>query len=554
MAPETGREEDERGVTPPTIEQPPRRPQRTRGLLPLVPSAYQGCVSSLAALILAWCGVYSYVCAYYGLLWLRRRSEREYLAFSCLCGGLAIYALSQVLLTDAETGAEVYRATRIGGLGLLLVVPCLVSFISTLSGYETRLERATYIWSAVGLALLAAGRLYDPAAPASVPWVQLTRNPGHAATPTTLVADAYLLSGFILAATATTFLLARPLTPRRPSHPLSQFDHRLVLVTLVVSLGAGAHDALLLSGRLVSINILPHVALVFVAAMTYVLLDRFARASRALFRRTVELRSACEALQRTQEELVRKEQLAAVGELSAVIAHEVRNPLAVIKNAVSGLRRMPVDAVDHQTLLDILDEETNRLNRLVHDLLAYASPVTPRARALDVAELVGRSVTRAASGAEHADLVEVIFDLDGPETVFGDPELLRHALVNVIENAMQSMSRGGTLTIRSRDGEFQGRPGVLLSFEDTGEGMDTIVRSKARDPFFTTRPSGTGLGLAIVERVVRTHAGTVEIESRHGEGTRVTFILPTGRPSALPITPSVETTRDGRLSGIRELP
>lgn len=510
-------------------------------------------MSSLAALILAWCGVYSYVCAYYGLLWLRRRREREYLAFSCLAGALAVYALSQVLLTDAATSGEALLATRIGGLALLLVVPCLVSFIRALTGHASRLEPATYLWAGIGLVLLATGRFYDSTAPHAVPWVHLVHNPGHAATPTTFIADGYLLSGFVLAATATTFLLWQSPAAQRATHPLSQFDHRLVLGTLCLSLAAGAHDALMMSGRLVSVGLLPHVALLFVAAMTYVLLDRFARASRALFRRTAELRSAYEALQRTQEELVRKEQLAAVGELSAVIAHEVRNPLAVIKNAVSGLRRTSVDAQDHQTLLDILDEETNRLNRLVHDLLAYASPVTPRARDLDVAELVSRSVTRAASGTPGSDNVEVVFDLEGPATVFGDPELLRHALVNVIENAMQSMSRGGTLTIRSRDGEFQGRPGVVLSFADTGEGMDTIVRAKARDPFFTTRPSGTGLGLAIVERVVRNHAGSVEIESRHGEGTRVTFVLPTQRPSVPPIPPE-ERGQPRRLSGIREVP
>jgi signal transduction histidine kinase len=258
-----------------------------------------------------------------------------------------------------------------------------------------------------------------------------------------------------------------------------------------------------------------------------------------------------EELQATQERLVRKEQLAAVGELSAVIAHEVRNPLAIIKNAVSGLRREGLAAQDRRTLLDILDEETDRLNRLVHDLLAYARPVVPRGRSLPVRELLRRSVERARGGVTHDEVVHVVYELcDELDSVYGDPELLRHALVNVMENAMQAMSGGGTLTIRTEPAVFRSRTALALSFIDTGEGMDTLVRAKARDPFFTTRPSGTGLGLAIVERVVRNHGGEVSIDSRHGEGTTITFLLPVDAPSMIPVPPPGER-REGRNSDIR---
>ena len=91
------------------------------------------------------------------------------------------------------------------------------------------------------------------------------------------------------------------------------------------------------------------------------------------------------------------------------------------------------------------------------------------------------------------------------------------------------MPLGGTLTVSCRNTEADGRDHVAVDFHDTGEGMDTLVRSRARDPFFTTRQTGTGLGLAIVERVARAHGGRVEIESRHGMGTTVSLVVPRTR-------------------------
>ena len=118
----------------------------------------------------------------------------------------------------------------------------------------------------------------------------------------------------------------------------------------------------------------------------------------------------------------------------------------------------------------------------------------------------------------------------------GDEALLRHALINIVDNALQAMPLGGTLTVSCRDTEVEGRPCVAVEFHDTGEGMDTIVRSRARDPFFTTRQTGTGLGLAIVDRVARAHGGSVSLESRHGQGTMVSFLVPRDRSSIAPPT------------------
>src|SRR5690606_8397612 len=221
--------------------------------------------------------------------------------------------------------------------------------------------------------------------------------------------------------------------------PMARLDHdvRVIVVAAALNIAAATHDLITRAMTDSALLLLEHTALLSVFAMSYVLLDRFARTANSLMQRTAELSQSYDELRATQEQLVRKEQLAAVGELSAVIAHEVRNPLAIIKNAVSGLRRANLKPSDQETLLEILDEETDKLNRLMHDLLAYARPVVPKGRNLSVSDLVRRSVERARGGNAHADLVDVVLELEGASNeIHGDPELLRHALVNVVDNAL----------------------------------------------------------------------------------------------------------------------
>ena len=221
-----------------------------------------------------------------------------------------------------------------------------------------------------------------------------------------------------------------------------------------------------------------------------------------------------------------------VGELAAVIAHEVRNPLAIIANAVAGLRKQAISREDHDTLLTILDEETNRLNRLVTDLLRYARPVNIQRQQFSLADLLERTL-----GLVHADRTQIKIELKvecHEGRIWGDANLLRQVFDNLVDNGVQAMGTAGTLTVRVRAATEEGVDGLAVDIIDTGEGMDTQVRSRARDPFFTTRPSGTGLGLAIVDRIVDAHGGHFAIDSRSGEGTTVTVFLPHGSPSEPP--------------------
>jgi signal transduction histidine kinase len=256
------------------------------------------------------------------------------------------------------------------------------------------------------------------------------------------------------------------------------------------------------------------------------------RCMRELRTRTRELRRSYEDLRATQEELVKKEQLAVVGELAAVIAHEVRNPLAIIANAGAGLRKQAISREDHDVLLAILDEETSRLNRLVTDLLRYARPVNIQRSQLSLGDLLERALALAHTGSKA---IRMELKMEAHEgRLWGDANLLRQVFDNLIDNAVQAMSAGGVLTVRVRAATSNGADGLTVDIIDTGEGMDTQVRSRALDPFFTTRPSGTGLGLAIVDRIVDAHGGHLTIDSRAGEGTTVRVFLPHGSASELP--------------------
>ena len=292
----------------------------------------------------------------------------------------------------------------------------------------------------------------------------------------------------------------------------------------------GIYDALRGLGWVVGPPLEPLGYAAFVNGVMMTLLYRFTALrgqledrARDLKDRARDLARSCEELRAAQDELVRKEQLAAVGELSAVVAHEVRNPLAIISNAVATLRRSGVGDEDRATLLGILDEESSRLNRLVGELLRFARPINLERQLVSVRELVERGM-KLAEG--RLDLDAELIEPEPVAKVWADPNLLRQVTDNLIDNALQAMSGGGVLTVTLVNLELDGARGVEVQIQDTGEGMDTEVRARALDPFFTTRPSGTGLGLAIVARIVDAHGGVLRIKSKAGAGTVMHVFLP----------------------------
>ena len=294
-----------------------------------------------------------------------------------------------------------------------------------------------------------------------------------------------------------------------------------LLGSILVVVGWG-HDALLALGVLAGTWLGPLCNGLLVVSVADAYLFRHATLSRDLQRDYAELRDA-------QRELRRKEQLTAIGELAAVVAHEIRNPLAIISNSVAGLRRHGLLDGEKDTLLRILGEESSRLNGLVSNLLIYARPIVPKRQLASVRELLRRTeLSTALKGPLELETTE---DVEaGP--VSADPILLRQVLDNLVDNAGQAMNWRGTVKIAVRAMTKDGRPGASISIQDHGEGMDARVSARAKDPFFTTRPTGTGLGLAIVDRIVEAHGGDFVIESQPGIGTTATVFFPhSGRPA-----------------------
>jgi signal transduction histidine kinase len=332
-----------------------------------------------------------------------------------------------------------------------------------------------------------------------------------------------------------------------------------VSVTSAAFLGITlGYDALGQLGVTLAPRLSPLGWVVFVAGVIMTLFGRFTALRGQLEERAQELNDRARDLARAyadlraaQDELVRKEQLAAVGELSAVVAHEVRNPLAIISNAVATLRRHGISEEDRGTLLAILDEETTRLNRLVGDLLRYARPITLERQLIGLRELVERGVT-LAEGKIGLD-IELV-ETDPTERIWADQNLVRQVIENLIDNAIQAMSGGGLLTVTLANGVLDGAPGVEIQIADTGEGMDTEVRARALDPFFTTRPSGTGLGLAIVARIIDAHGGTLRIRSKAGAGTVMHVFLPRAAAESPPRSRRGEQRASDPRASDAELP
>ena len=288
------------------------------------------------------------------------------------------------------------------------------------------------------------------------------------------------------------------------------------LVGSVVATATWCRDALVVLGVVDGHWLGPLGSGVLVVSVADAYLFRHARLSRDLQRDYVQLRDA-------QRELRRKEQLTAIGELAAVVAHEIRNPLAIISNSVAGLRRRDLPDDEKETLMRILGEESARLNALISNLLTYVRPVVPKPQQASIRELLGRTMLSTSSKGPLE--FEITADTDA-ERVSVDPHLLRHVLDNLVDNAGQAMNWRGTVQIAVCAAKKGNLRGVTIAVRDRGEGMNAEVCARAKNPFFTTRPTGTGLGLAIVDRIIEAHGGELTIESAVGLGTTAVVFIP----------------------------
>ncbi len=238
-----------------------------------------------------------------------------------------------------------------------------------------------------------------------------------------------------------------------------------------------------------------------------------------------ETRRAYEELKEIQEKLIRSERLAAVGELAAQIAHEIRNPLGAISNSVGVLRRDLDLHGDDRRLLEVVDEESQRLERIVADFLRFAKPRPLHKTPQYITEILDDLLLLVSQEPKGSKIrIEKRYEPELPRVEL-DPAQTREALWNLLINAAESMPDGGDLHVsvcRSKKGD--GFLEVVVT--DTGTGISESEQEKIFQPFHTTKADGTGLGLAIVHRVVEAHAGETQVESEVGQGSSFRLRFP----------------------------
>ena len=229
----------------------------------------------------------------------------------------------------------------------------------------------------------------------------------------------------------------------------------------------------------------------------------------------------------------RTQRLEAVTELSASLAHEIKNPLASIRSAVEQLGQSVRATPDEQTLSTLIVKESDRLSRLLTEFLEFARVRVNKIQKVDISRLTRGAAALAAAHPSRG--VGVRVSVTGEAGIMEcDDDVLHRAVFNLVLNAVQVSPRDGEVRIdvsslRSEDAPPGVRlpgGGVSISISDDGPGIAPEAREKMFDPFFTTRPGGSGLGLAVVHRAVESHAGFVFVDSELGSGTRVTVLLP----------------------------
>jgi two-component system sensor histidine kinase HydH len=235
-----------------------------------------------------------------------------------------------------------------------------------------------------------------------------------------------------------------------------------------------------------------------------------------------KLKEQTDVLFQTEEQLRRADRLSALGELSAGMAHEIRNPLGSIKGAVEILKDDYSPDEAKYEFIQILLKETDRLNQIVQEFLGFARPKQPEFQHTDLNEAIESVITLTAQEAKKSG-IRTVKQLDAAigKRSF-DAGLLKQALLNLVLNAIQAMPDGGVLTVAS---ELRSNI-VEVKIGDTGSGISEENRKKLFSPFFTTKKNGTGLGLAITYRIIENHRGKIDIKSEPGKGTTFTVKIP----------------------------
>ena len=228
-------------------------------------------------------------------------------------------------------------------------------------------------------------------------------------------------------------------------------------------------------------------------------------------------------LRKTEAQLIRSDKLAALGQLAAGIAHEIRNPLTSINILIHSLMETLPSGDSHKEDLKVIKEEIHRINEIVDQFLRFAKPAPPLLERGDVVSVFEETLQLLKRQIEK-QLITVQEEFHALPIIRMDREQMKQAILNLLLNAIQAMPGGGSLTLKgqnSEDGQW-----IHISIQDSGVGIPGEDMDQLFNPFFSTKEGGMGLGLSIAHRIIDQHRGKIEVESTPGEGTLFRIWLP----------------------------
>jgi signal transduction histidine kinase len=228
-------------------------------------------------------------------------------------------------------------------------------------------------------------------------------------------------------------------------------------------------------------------------------------------------------LRKTEAQLIRSEKLAALGQLAAGIAHEIRNPLTSINILIHSLTENLPSENSHWEDLKVIEEEIHRINEIVDQFLRFAKPLPPILEKAEIIPIFEETLHLLRPQIERLR-ISVQKDFRSLPPVIIDKEQMKQVILNLLMNTIQAMPEGGRLGLSgqvSRDDQW-----IQLSIQDSGIGIPPEDMNKLFDPFFSTKEGGIGLGLSIAHRIIDQHHGKIEVESTPGKGTLFTLWLP----------------------------
>lgn len=475
-------------------------------------------MTASGAVLVACVALYAQAATVYAWLHLYGRKDAMSLSLAVTAAGATLFALGAAFLTLPVPPATAEAGARLLYAGAFVAVPSFLAASLTVAGVGIPRAPLGAFAGAMGLGALAAmlGFVHDGSdvVPA------MGHEPNLSALGAVLVGIG--LTGLLVALGVLAWA-----APRRAGAKwmlIGASPGALAVLAEQLARLAGHRPAFALT----------YTGTLLMLVASWVLLRRFAAVGDALRAQRAALEASHAALLRAQRDRSRAEQLADVGELSVALAAEISRPMASLRRSIEHLDVEAVESGAARAVIDEIDAEASHLNALVSDLLTFARPPREERSIVVVSDLLQEAV-QAVSHARHA--AQTKLEVEAGLHVECEPESLRRAISHLLDNAATAANGDAVRVAAWREG-----PDVVrIDVVDSGEGMDTVVRKRAFEPFFTTRPYGTGLGLAIVARVVRAHRGTVEIESAHGRGTRVTVRLPAATKPPARFADVVET-------------